>query len=80
MPPSGSSVFALTAALDWDFMTYQKRRRYTVALATLLLVSGCATAGPDGRDARTRGEYLVKIMDCGGCHTPGALKGKPDFT
>lgn len=25
-----------------------------------------------------RGQYLVKIMDCGGCHTPGALTGKPD--
>ncbi len=25
-----------------------------------------------------RGEYLSKIMDCGGCHTPGALIGKPD--
>ena len=25
-----------------------------------------------------RGEYLVRIMDCGGCHTGGALLGKPD--
>jgi mono/diheme cytochrome c family protein len=25
-----------------------------------------------------RGEYLAGIMDCGGCHTPGALAGKPD--
>jgi mono/diheme cytochrome c family protein len=25
-----------------------------------------------------RGAYLAKIMDCGGCHTPGALKGQPD--
>ena len=25
-----------------------------------------------------RGAYLAKIMDCGGCHTPGALAGKPD--
>jgi mono/diheme cytochrome c family protein len=25
-----------------------------------------------------RGEYLARIMDCGGCHTPGALAGKPD--
>jgi mono/diheme cytochrome c family protein len=28
----------------------------------------------------TRGEYLVRIMDCGGCHTPGALFGKPDMS
>jgi mono/diheme cytochrome c family protein len=25
-----------------------------------------------------RGEYLVTIMDCNGCHTPGAFLGKPD--
>ncbi|MGF7213144.1 mono/diheme cytochrome c family protein [Skermanella aerolata] len=27
-----------------------------------------------------RGEYLAAIMDCGGCHTTGALLGKPDPT
>jgi mono/diheme cytochrome c family protein len=27
-----------------------------------------------------RGEYLAAIMDCGGCHTSGALLGKPDPT
>ena len=26
-----------------------------------------------------RGEYLARIMDCTGCHTPGALAGEPDF-
>jgi len=26
-----------------------------------------------------RGEYLASIMDCTGCHTPGALAGAPDF-
>lgn len=26
-----------------------------------------------------RGAYLARIMDCGGCHTPGVLTGKPDF-
>jgi mono/diheme cytochrome c family protein len=25
-----------------------------------------------------RGEYLATIMDCHGCHTSGALAGKPD--
>jgi cytochrome c553 len=30
-------------------------------------------------DARLeRGDYLARIMDCGGCHTTGALKGQPD--
>jgi mono/diheme cytochrome c family protein len=31
-------------------------------------------------DTIKRGEYLAKIMDCAGCHTRGALIGKPDPT
>jgi mono/diheme cytochrome c family protein len=34
-------------------------------------------AGPAAADAE-RGKYLATIMDCGGCHTPGYLMGKPD--
>ncbi|BDG74139.1 c-type cytochrome [Roseomonas fluvialis] len=33
-------------------------------------------AAPSGPNAR--GEYLSRIMDCGGCHTGGALAGRPD--
>jgi mono/diheme cytochrome c family protein len=33
-------------------------------------------APPSGPNAR--GEYLARIMDCGGCHTGGALAGQPD--
>lgn len=32
------------------------------------------------QDKVRRGEYLATIMDCGGCHTPGALAGQPDQT
>jgi mono/diheme cytochrome c family protein len=48
-------------------------------LPALLLLQACATATAPP-PATARGEYLAKIMDCGGCHTPGALAGKPDFT
>jgi mono/diheme cytochrome c family protein len=41
--------------------------------ALLAAVSPGAAQG-----AADRGEYLARIMDCGGCHTPGALAGKPD--
>jgi mono/diheme cytochrome c family protein len=38
-----------------------------------------ATRGADDRGALVaRGHYLVRIMDCAGCHTPGALRGQPD--
>jgi mono/diheme cytochrome c family protein len=30
-------------------------------------------------DQVARGKYLVTIMGCGDCHTPGALLGKPDM-
>ncbi|MDF1747423.1 MAG: c-type cytochrome [Alphaproteobacteria bacterium] len=30
-------------------------------------------------DVVARGAYLARIMDCGGCHTPGAMIGQPDF-
>jgi len=46
-------------------------------LSVLLQASATATAQPA---TTARGEYLVRIMDCGGCHTPGALGGKPDFS
>jgi mono/diheme cytochrome c family protein len=55
--------------------------------AAVLLVAGVAlwlaataTAQPAKPDANivTRGQYLATIMDCGGCHTPGALAGQPD--
>lgn len=46
--------------------------------AMLGLAAGPALAQVDG--AVARGEYLARIMDCAGCHTPGALAGKPDHT
>ena len=54
-----------------------------VAGVTLALGLGLAFAqGQKGKPAlsaqQKRGAYLAQIMDCGGCHTPGALAGKPD--
>lgn len=44
-----------------------------------LAIAACALAGTAQADEVTaRGEYLASIMDCGGCHTRGALIGKPD--
>jgi mono/diheme cytochrome c family protein len=49
--------------------------RITVYLAA---ISWLALAMPASADS-DRGKYLAAIMDCGGCHTPGALLGKPDM-
>jgi cytochrome c553 len=45
------------------------------------LAAGCVVAASSVVHAQSqakRGEYLASIMDCGGCHTTGALTGKPD--
>lgn len=57
-----------------------------IALAMLGALTACAGPRSGGGGAPTtdrsalveRGHYLVRIMDCTGCHTPGALGGTPD--
>jgi mono/diheme cytochrome c family protein len=49
----------------------------------LLALALLTAAGSGAADARAdsivaRGKYLVGIMDCTGCHTTGALSGKPE--
>lgn len=52
------------------------------ALALLMLAAATAPAlaqnAPVQGEELRRGEYLARIMDCGGCHTGGALIGQPD--
>jgi mono/diheme cytochrome c family protein len=50
-----------------------------IGAAVAALGLAAALAQPAGaQDRIKRGEYLAAIMDCGGCHTPGALRGRPD--
>lgn len=50
------------------------------ALGTALLVLAAWPGAAQPADDRqlARGRYLAAIMDCGGCHTGGALTGQPD--
>jgi mono/diheme cytochrome c family protein len=50
-------------------------------LSGLLVLAGAiaSASSTSAQDSVKRGEYLVTIMDCGGCHTPGYLLGKPDM-
>src|SRR4030095_5839351 len=53
----------------------------TVLVATGLLSSQSLDVGAvaHGGDAEVaRGQYVANIMDCAGCHTPGALAGQPE--
>ena len=48
----------------------------------IAFVAGSAFMSSPSAFAQTqtqRGEYLVTIMDCTGCHTPGTFLGKPDM-
>lgn len=54
------------------------------AMLAILAGAALAAAAPVLAQQRqqaqrpSRGEYLASIMDCGGCHTGGALLGQPD--
>ena len=53
------------------------RYRTFAALACAVLLPSLA---PAAEDPVARGEYLARIMDCGGCHTPRGPDGAPDAT
>ena len=54
-------------------------RNYSAACAAIaLLALARRPALSQPKSTQSRGEYLARIMDCTGCHTPGALMGKPD--
>src|SRR5262245_18112472 len=50
-----------------------QRAALAVLTAALLGATGARAESP-----AERGKYLVGIMDCTGCHTTGALAGKPE--
>jgi mono/diheme cytochrome c family protein len=74
-------------------VTYWKRVRAAAGIGLLggsILTVSCS--GPGGgleeqakpavvsqADRVARGEYLVKVIGCGDCHTPGSFAGAPDM-
>jgi mono/diheme cytochrome c family protein len=57
-----------------------RNSRTPTVLAVLFVAASAAPAALSQQQSppRSRGEYLATIMDCGGCHTGGALVGQPD--
>jgi mono/diheme cytochrome c family protein len=59
-------------------------RRFLLSSGLALIVAGaiglatCAESQA-GENQVARGKYLVTIMGCGDCHTPGNFFGKPDI-
>ena len=57
------------------------RKPMMTGTATAMILFGAAVLGlgsAQSQERIKRGEYLVTIMDCAGCHTPGIFLGKPD--
>ena len=54
------------------FVVFQ---RLVLAAASVMVLASSANA----ETTIARGKYLVEIMTCTECHTPGALLGKPDL-
>lgn len=54
-----------------------EKSKALASYATALIV---LTAPAFAESQVKRGEYLASIMDCGGCHNPGAFTGKPDMS
>lgn len=50
------------------------------SLSTQSCTSGKVEATPAAVDPVVRGRYLVTIMSCNDCHTPGYFYGAPDTT
>ena len=67
----------------WGGFLKNNRAWMKVSVAVLGAMAATVIGGVSGPHARAddladRGAYLAGIMDCGGCHTTGALAGAPD--
>ena len=60
-------------------MTVRRVYRWAARLLPLAFLVLATAPGARADVLVARGEYLARIMDCNGCHTPGALAGQPDF-
>jgi len=53
--------------------------RHLLVLAAAVSLAAGSVSAQSPTPQQKRGAYLAQIMDCGGCHTPGALTGQPDM-
>ncbi len=54
--------------------------RKSILLLGVLAVALAACGQGDSTDKVARGKYLVAIISCNDCHTPGGLMGKPEMS
>lgn len=51
-----------------------------LAFAAIAALSLASAAAADDAAKIERGKYLVTVVGCSDCHTPGVFLGKPDFS
>ncbi|MDY0882115.1 c-type cytochrome [Dongia soli] len=54
-------------------------RAFLSSMALLLGIASVAAPEAQANDQIKRGEYLARIMDCGGCHNTGAFTPQPNL-
>lgn len=57
--------------------TNKRGLRFALSLTVVALLAAACSPSRDQQAAR--GAYLVKVIGCGDCHTPGGFTGKPDM-
>jgi mono/diheme cytochrome c family protein len=63
-----------------SFLWRQERPMRWIVWAAVAAASVQISGSPaSAQEQVERGKYLVAIMDCTGCHTPGTSLGKPDM-
>jgi mono/diheme cytochrome c family protein len=63
---------------DDSFSEGRTMRIHSTLGAVLALIVASCTQAPTQQDIVARGRYLVTVMGCGDCHTPGYFLGMPD--
>jgi mono/diheme cytochrome c family protein len=60
--------------------SHSMRAGAAASLALLIAACNATPPAPTAEERVARGKYLVSIMGCGDCHTPGSFRGMPDQT
>jgi mono/diheme cytochrome c family protein len=53
---------------------------FGISAAAVATIFGVAVAARSEDSQIARGKYLVSVIGCGDCHTPGTFLGKPDMS
>ncbi|MGH6986386.1 MAG: c-type cytochrome [Caulobacteraceae bacterium] len=56
------------------------KRQTLAAISSILLTAALSACAPSHKALVARGQYLVSVIGCSDCHTPGGFSPKPDMS